>query len=111
MRKRAAIWGMDYDMHNDKCYDRPVCPDCKEPFGVFEDGTYRCYACGEVVSIEDPEMIKWFEDRAGTKTEIMDCFTCGGKECVEARMRKNPVTLDWETTGGQCSNCGMQFIV
>ena len=109
--KKIAVWGIDYDMHNDKCYDRPVCPECKAPFGVYKDGNYRCYSCGDIITVEDPAMLKWFEDRSGTKIERMGCIVCGGKDCVVAYMRKNPVTLEWQTTGGHCEKCGSQFIV
>lgn len=98
-----AVWVSDYDMHEDKCYKCPGCPECKEPIGKYEDGQYRCFSCGKVVEVTDPEMQKWFFDRSGTKTEMEDCFPseikmrngeimrmgCGGKQCVKVRYYKN----------------------
>lgn len=104
-----AIWDIDYDMQQDKCYDRPCCPECHAPIGKYEDGLYHCFSCGEVVDIE-PDMIKWFADREQTKTETMHCMKCG-KKSMKTHYMKNPITLEWQTMGGQCSECGMWFIV
>ena len=120
-----AIWGTDYDMHEDKCYKCPACPECREPVFLYEDNKYHCVSCGKVVEVKDPKMLKWFEEREGTKIEMEDCFSeevelkngqkikmgCGGKKCVEVHYRKNPVTLEWETMGGHCTKCDMKFIV
>ncbi len=120
-----AVWVSDYDMHEDKCYDCPGCPECKEPIGKYEDEQYRCFSCGKVVEVTDPEMQKWFFDRSGTKTEMEDCFPseikmkngeimrmgCGGKKCVEVHYYKNPVTLKWQVAGGHCTKCNMKFMV
>ena len=104
-----AIWDIDYDMKQDSCYDRPCCPECHAPIGKYEDGLYHCFSCGEVVDIE-PDMIKWFADREQTKTETMLCMKCG-KKSMKIHYMKNPITLEWQTLGGQCSECGMRFIV
>jgi len=116
-----AVWGIDYDMHTDSCYSVPACPVCKEPIFVYEDGNYHCASCFEIVEVDDPDMIKWFEERSETKTEYEDCpkFTtkdgrtigCGGKGTVETYYRRNPVTKKWQVMGGKCSKCGMSFIV
>lgn len=107
-----AVWGSDYDLHNDKCNKCPACPECREPIFLYEDKQYHCVSCGKVVEVEDPKMLKWFEEREGTKTEMEDCFLgCGGKKCVEVHYRKNRVTLEWQTMGGHCTKCGMKFMV
>lgn len=106
----AAVWGTDYDGHEDKIYRRPVCGKCKEPFGKDEQGVERCYACGRIVDVTDPEMINWLKVRRETKTETMDCWQCGGKGTMEINMRRNPVTLEWQGAHGHCNKCGMQWI-
>jgi len=113
MRPMNAAWVTDYDMAEDKCYKAPGCPTCREPIALYEDGKYRCLSCGKVVKPSE-EMLKWFADREGRKTEIQDCpkiIGCGGKKCVEVVYRKNPITLKWEAAGGMCKRCGMKFIV
>ena len=108
----VAVWGTDYDAHEDACYDRPVCPECKEPFSLSD---HRCFACGRVVYVDDPSMYKWLEEREGSKTEMEDCWPepmgCGGKACVETHYIKSPVTLDWHVAWGVCKKCGRRFIV
>ena len=106
----AAAWGDDYDMHMDKIYKRPVCGKCKYPFGQDEQGVERCYNCGRIVDVTDPEMVEWLKVRRETKTEMGDCFQCGGKGCMEFHMRRNPITLEWQGAFGHCNNCGMQWI-
>lgn len=116
-----AVWVIDYDYRKDKCYNAPGCPECREPIGMYEDGKYHCFSCGEEVEVADEEMIKWFNVRSETKIEYEDCpkitykgkvtSGCDGKKCVETHYRRNPVTLEWEVMGGHCSKCGMRFIV
>lgn len=116
-----AVWGIDYDMRTDSCYSVPACPECQEPIRMCDDGKYHCFCCGEIVEVDDPEMIKWFKDRSETKTEYTDCpkittkdgktLGCGGVGTVETHYRKNPVTKKWQVMGGKCSKCGMSFIV
>lgn len=117
-----AIWATDYDMHTDSCYQRPSCPECREPIGLREDNKYHCFACGEVVEVKDSKMLAWFQEREETKVELEDCpkiiskdgehlSGCGGKKCVETLYVKNPVTLKWEARAGRCKNCGTSFIV
>ena len=111
----AAIWGIDYDGHEDKCYDRPVCPKCKEPFGKYDDGKYYCYACGNEVTVTDPKMIDWLKVHEESKTEMRDCFSeplgCGGRAFVETTFVRSPITGKWRTACGKCTKCGMSFIV
>lgn len=106
-----AIWADDYDMREDKCYGRPCCPECNAPIGKYEDGLYHCFSCGEVVEVTDPDMIEWLKVREETKTEYSDCGRCGGKNCVETHYMRNPITLKWQVMGGQCTKCGMRFMV
>jgi len=117
-----AIWGLDYDMHNDKCYKRPCCPECGEPIFKYGDGTYHCVNCHQVVKIKDEEMKKWLEIREETKIELEDCpkittkdgrhlSGCGGKKCMEIHYVRNPISLKWQQAYGECRNCGTRFIV
>ena len=109
-----AKWGIDYDMHEDKCYKCPACPECGEPVYLYDDNNYHCVSCGIIVEI-DEEMKGWFAKRSETKIEMGDCFPdgmgCGGKNCVEIHYRRNPVTLEWQTAFGHCTKCDMKFIV
>jgi len=104
-----ARWIDEYDMHTDSIYKCPGCEKCYAP--VFpEVDRYLCVSCGEEVDVTDPEMIKYFEDRAGTKTEMRLCINCGEKT-LETHYHRNPVTLEWEAMWGECKKCGMRFIV
>ena len=105
-----AVWGMDYDHVTDKCYDRPMCPECDAPVIRFEDGKIRCVSCSEEASL-DADMLKWLADREGEKIEMKDCCGCGGKGCMETHYVKNDVTLEWQPAFGECVKCGMRFIV
>ena len=107
----TAIWGQDYDGREDKIYRCPVCPNCKTPFGKDTLGVERCYSCGRIVDVLDPEMIEWLKVRREIKKELQDCWKCGGKECDEVILMRNPVTLKWQACGGHCKNCGMNWIV
>lgn len=118
-----AVWGEEYDWRKDKMYPCPVCPKCHEEVGKIQ-GKYRCFACGMEVELE-PDMVEWFGEREETKTVMRDCLPdkvvdidgkkirmgCGGKGCVEVHMMRNPATLEWQTTGGECKKCGRSFIV
>lgn len=116
-----AIWYDDYDSRTDKIYKRPCCPECRVPIGKLPSGEYRCYSCGEIVTVKDKEMKDWFKVREETKTELDDChvFThpdgwsrgCGGKNCVEIYYRRNNATLEWEAVGGECKKCGLRWFV
>lgn len=112
-----AIWGLDYDFREDKCYERPSCPECAEPIGkVGDDDNYYCYSCGKMVEVDDPKMQEWFKIRRETKMRITDCLPvemngCGGKQCAETHYMRNPITLRWQVMGGKCKKCGMEFIV
>lgn len=121
VKTRKAIWGQDYDYRQDKIYMCPVCPDCKEAIHKCEDRKYHCFDCGEVVEVDDPEMIKWLREREEVRTEFRDCprfvlddgtvIGCGGKRTVETHLMRNPVTLEWQVMGVQCTKCGSRFIV
>ncbi len=120
-----AVWVSDYDMHEDKCYKRPGCSECKEPVFLYEDGKYHCVSCGKIVEVADNKMKNWYAEREETKVEMEDCFPseikmrngqimrmgCGGKKCVEVHYYKNPVTLKWQVAGGHCTKCNMKFMV
>ena len=111
-----AIWIDEYDFHTDELYKAPGCPVCKEPAFRHEDGRFYCVSCGEQVELDD-DMLNWYAVREEIKIEMRDCiklsdkFGCDGKKCVETHLRRNPVTLEWETAGGKCLKCGMRFIV
>ena len=114
-----AILGLDYDYKTDKCFKRPVCPDCDAPVLKFKTGEYKCISCRRIAEV-DEGMMKWLADREGEKVEYEDCpqfevngtvYGCGGKKTVETHYVKNNVTLKWETAWGQCNKCGKRFIV
>ena len=110
-KKLNAIWSIDYDMHKDKCYDRPSCPECRVPIGkIAGDGKYRCYSCHKICNV-DQKMLDWFADREGEKIEMRDCFNCGGIGTSEDHLVKNYITLEWQTAWGICKKCGARFIV
>lgn len=117
-----ANWGMDYDYQEDKCYQRPNCPECEEPIFKRDDGWYHCLSCGKVVEVDDPEMVEWFALREETKIKHEDCHEitsndgkvlsgCGGKKCMKITYRRNPVSLKWVAAFGICEKCGTRFIV
>lgn len=108
---KKAVWVIDYDFQEDKCYKHPGCRSCDAPVFKYEDNKYHCVSCGEEFELSD-DMIKWFEERKGSKIEMEDCtFGCKGKKCVEVHYHKNPVTLKWQCSGGHCTKCGMRFMV
>lgn len=109
-KKLNAVWSKDYDMHNDKCYDRPQCPECFAPVGKTIDDKYRCYSCHKICKL-DQKMIDWIAKREGEKVEMRDCFRCGGIGTSEDHFVKNNITLEWQTAWGICKKCGMRFIV
>lgn len=111
-----AIWEMDYDIHTDKCFSRPSCPECGAPIWKDTDGSYLCVNCKKKVSVTDPKMKEWLTLREETKIEYEDCnkkefFGCGGKKCVRTSYVRNPITLEWQAASGYCEKCGMHFIV
>lgn len=118
-----AIWSEDYDFRTDSTFKRPCCPECCEPIGLDGSDKYRCFSCGEVVEVIDPEMLKWFGDRKEVKYEYQDCLRipmdddgkefigCGGKGTVKVMMVRNNVTLEWQSAQGKCERCGLVFIV
>lgn len=120
---RKAKWLTDYDMHNDKCFDRPQCPDCYAPILEHDAGEFRCVSCGELFEL-DESMTEWVRSRQGSKITFEDCpdyefefkgekikMGCGGTGCVETHYIKNDVTLKWQVAWGVCKNCGRKFIV
>lgn len=111
-----AIWGLDYDFHTDKCFNRPSCPECKEPIWKDTDGKYYCVNCGKEISVLDPKMKEWLSLREETKIEYRNCiktksFGCGGEKCVKTLYVRNKVTLEWQIASGYCEKCGFQYIV
>lgn len=109
-KKLNAIWDVDYDMHEDKCYDRPSCPECRVPVGKIYDEHYRCYSCHKIVNV-DKKMLEWFAEREGEKIEMRDCIVCEGEGTFEYHLIKNYITLEWRTAWGICKKCGCRFIV
>lgn len=104
-----AVWVEDYDIASDSVYKRPGCPECDEPIGKA-DNRYYCFACGKEVEVADVKMIAWFKERDGQKVEMTDCI-CGGEGTVKSILFKNLATLEWQVGCGECSKCGMKFIV
>lgn len=103
-----AKWGLEYDYHNDKCYNEPQHEECGAPI-YFEEGAYRCICCGEEMELTD-DMKKWIDERSGEKEECIPCMNCG-KPTMKVHYYKNRNTLEWETGCGECDSCGMRFIV
>lgn len=116
-----AIWATAYDWRTDREYQSPSCPECHEKIIKYDGGVYRCPSCGKSVFVADAEMREWLRVREEVKTEYDDChittiddnrsFGCGGKNCVETHLMRNPVTLEWQVMGGVCKKCGTRFIV
>lgn len=106
--KQTAVWGMEYDFRNDKCYDSPMHKECDAPV-IFSEGYYRCISCGQEVEVDD-KMKRWFDERAGSKEEVRACLNCGEKTMTYVYY-KNKCTLEWQVAHGKCSNCGSRFIV
>lgn len=104
-----AIWDEDYDSRTDSIYKRPCCPECREPIGLYGKDKYRCYNCGEVVEVTDPEMRKWFNDRSLIKYVYQECRGCGGT--MKVMYVRNNATLEWQAAQGKCAECGLSFIV
>lgn len=105
-----AEWGIDYDWRNDKCFDRPMHPECDAPiFLDKESNTYICIGCGEEAEVDDA-MKEWIAERSGEKVEIKECFKCH-KETFESHYHKNANTLEWELGWGECKECGMRILV
>ena len=106
-----AIWGNDYDLLSDSCFERPMCPECEAPI-LKRDDKYHCVCCGNEVDVTDEKMLEWLKLREETKVETEDChFGCKGKNCVRVVYRRNPVTLEWITAYGVCTKCNTRFIV
>lgn len=103
-----AEWGMDYDYHNDKCYKRPMHKECDAPIEDRE-GTYYCLGCGKTAEVTD-DMAKWIAKRKGSKVDTETCIKCGKKTCKIVSY-KNSYNLKWQVGHGECTNCGMKFIV
>ncbi len=108
---KRAIWTKNYDIHEDQMYDCPGCPDCEAPLDKYQEGEYLCEACGNHVKVDNPEMIKWFTDREGSKVEWGDCILCGEKGTLKNLYAKNPVTLKWQVISARCTKCGAKMIV
>lgn len=115
-----AVWGHDYDLHTDMIYKCPCCPKCMEPI-VEDDGKYICVSCRKEIIVDDDKMKLWFEERAGTKTEYVDCCQiklrdgvicgCGGKQCMKITYVKDKADLHWVVAFGICEKCGARFLV
>lgn len=100
-----AIWGLEYDMHTDKCYNTPSCPECDIPL-FSDDGI--CVCCGNQLELDD-SMKEWLAERTGSKTEVGECIMCGENK-MKIKYIKNNVTNEWQAAMGECE-CGCKFIV
>lgn len=103
-----ATWGMEYDWRNDETYIEPQHEECGAPIALIGD-EYVCIGCGEPAEITD-EMEKWFQERTGTKIETEECLFCHKKK-MKVVYHKNKNTKKWEAGHGECSSCGVKFIV
>ena len=76
---------------------------------LFVDGAYRCIGCGEEAELTE-DMKKWLEDRRGEKEKVEVCGACK-QNTMHIHYYKNRNTTEWEVGHGECTNCGMRFIV
>ena len=106
-----AIWYKEYEWRTDKLYDCVGCPECYAPALPDHKGKYFCPSCGKEVHVYDPEMLEWCEKVYERKTEYEDCKSCGGIKTLELDYGRNPVTMEWQELGGQCTKCNYIFIV
>lgn len=119
MINMKAEWILEYDLYEDKNYNRPGCPRCMAPVLLREDGKYRCISCKQEYEL-DPDMIEWIKKRSEAQIRMEDCeiweiegtkYGCDGKGCVEAHYRRNPVTMNWQFAYSVCKKCGRKIIV
>lgn len=113
-RQMKAVWKLDYDYRVDKCYNRPCCPVCWEDsvpvlLSETDETKGECISCHDEFEL-DERMIKWLKKRSECKETTETCFRCG-KKTLKVTSRRNPVNLKWESCGGECSECGIRFIV
>lgn len=108
-----AAWIKDYDGRMDELYDCPGCPKCSAPAFSHEKVPgfigYHCPSCGEDLDL-DEEMLKWKEDRMGSKIEVGHiCINCGKRDSVLTYHKNHK--KEWVVWHGQCLSCGAKFIV
>ena len=103
-----AKWMLEYDWRNDKTYDEPQHEECQAPI-YFVDGAYRCIGCGQEVELTE-DMKNWIDERSGKKTETEVCGACK-QNTMHIHYHINRNTKEWEVGYGECTNCGMRFIV
>lgn len=111
---KKAVWGSDYDMHTDTCFQRPLCPDCIDLVPIFRRDSERpdiaeCINCHKEFELTE-EMKNWLEAREETKEEIDTCIRCKQKT-MKIHYVRNDVNLKWQTAYGSCEKCGTRFIV
>ena len=109
MSKTKAVWLEHYDWRSDKIYSRPCCPDCEEPI-IYSKYQYVCMFCEEPVQVDD-QMKEYISKVSEVKINWQNCPKCGKKKCVETYYHRNPVTMEWQTEHGKCTECGCRFIV
>lgn len=102
--KQKVDWDTDYDYHDDKCYQRPICPVCGYLiFGLEDD---ECEWCGAKLDTDDEKLKKYMEENTGVEERLSAC-ECGGQLHVFFHKRRG----EWRSTRGYCDKCGMHFIV
>lgn len=106
--KIKATWEMDYDYRTDKCYKAPMHKECDAPI-VLNEGLYLCIGCGKEAEIDD-KMKQWIDERHGTRTETQTCVNCKNNT-MKIYYYKNHANKKWQVGSGECTSCGMRFIV
>ena len=109
MNETKAVWLEQYDWRRDKIYLRPCCPDCEEPI-IYSKGQYVCTLCEEPVQVDD-QMKEYISKVSEFKIGWRNCLKCGKGKCFKTYYHRNPVTMEWQTAHGKCTECGCRFIV
>ena len=95
-----------YDYRTDKIIplSEPECPYCGEmPYSLEE-----CVFCGTKFLQEDADLVKYKEINTGKKQEIMKCQNCGHNTLRVSFFKQYG---RWQVAHGECSSCGLRYIV